>query len=629
MCGIFGIFTHSPNHPPPRRQLEASARYIAHRGPDHTGIHSAPGVGLVHARLSLVDPSPRSHQPLWDVSRRYCLIYNGEVYNYRELRRHLEGRGIAFQTSGDTEVVLQSLIHYGRAQALDQFDGMFALALYDAQEDTLCLARDRFGIKPLFLNVLSTSFLFSSEVPAFRPWTPIEPDFLTVSGYVHGFHGGPMGGGTFYRDVKQVPPGALLTLSRGGQVHEDTFSSLSDLWDPPYHEELRRCKPVQVADRLEECLIKSVERQLAADAPIGALCSGGVDSALILAVACRLRKGIEVFHADVLGSQSEHGAAVAVARHLRLDLRTVAISDIDFIEHMPEVMMHYGQPYVYHPNSPPFLLVSHLARQHGVKAVLSGEGADEAFLGYPRLLFDIRKVVGITKTPLALWRALRSSTKRGRVPSSTPDHTYAVADLFNRFETVRAREHVGATLFRDLPATTPHKYLLTLQEFGYHLRTLLHRNDTLGMAASIESRFPYLDHALVRLAVNMPYDCKVRPALTVMDRSHYGLVDKWVLRTVASRYLPKALSHRRKRGFLTSVQKRMTVDADLFRDSFVAHLFSMTSAQTRYMCERASRDLQHRLLHLEVWGQLCVWEKGAPSVLAKLREYVRIAPEPV
>ena len=141
MCGIFGIFAHSPNEFPPRHQLEASGRYISHRGPDHIGIHSAPGVGLVHARLSLVDPSPRSHQPLWDSSRRFCLLYNGEIYNHRELRLDLEGQGIRFHTSGDTEVVLQCLIHFGLASALVQLDGMFALALYDAREDTLCLAR--------------------------------------------------------------------------------------------------------------------------------------------------------------------------------------------------------------------------------------------------------------------------------------------------------------------------------------------------------------------------------------------------------------------------------------------------------------------------------------------------------
>ena len=179
---------------------------------------------------------------------------------------------------------------------------------------TLCASLgDRFGIKPLLLHTLGTSFLFSSDVRAFRPWSQMEPDFLTVSGYLHGFHGGPMGGGTFYRNVTQVPPGAVLTLSRGGHLHEDTFYSLPNLWDPSYHEELRHCTSIQVADRFEECLIKSIERQLAADAPIGALCSGGVDSSLILAVASRLRDDIQVFHANVLGSQSEYLAAEAVA----------------------------------------------------------------------------------------------------------------------------------------------------------------------------------------------------------------------------------------------------------------------------------------------------------------------------
>jgi len=628
MCGIFGILQHTSQDIPSHHQLEESGRLIQHRGPDYTGIYSEPGLGLVHTRLSLLDLSPRSHQPFWDRTKRFCLVYNGEVYNFQQLRADLESQGIEFRSSSDTEVVLECLIHYGLEATLPKLEGMFAFALYDQQEQTLSLARDRFGIKPLHFFNGGSSFIFSSEIQAMRPWMTLEPDFLTVSAYLDGVSGGPMKENTFYQNVKKIPPGTFLTIRKGSHPHQQSFYSLGDLWDPEYHQELSRCTATQIADRFEDQLLKSVKMQLVADAPVGGLCSGGVDSSLILAMAARFHSNLAVFHANVVGPNSEYPAAVALAKHLKLDLHAVEVRDQDFIETLPEVMKHYGHPFSYHPNSPPFYMVSHLIRRHQVKAVLSGEGADECYHGYSRLIFNIRQFIGLQETPLALYRYLRKSIKHLLGRYGSPSNTYQIKDLNNRFENIIENEEIRHLVQQKSGGRIHEKYLTSLFEFSYHLRTLLHRNDTLGMAAGIEARFPYLESSLVKLAVNMPYACKVRFSPTTLDKSHYFLMDKWVLRTVAARYLPKELSHRKKMGFATSAQNRLKIKPEFFKSSFISALFRMNPTEINYMIEHADKKLQQKLLHLEIWGQVCLLGESEAKTVTKLKEYTSLTPSP-
>lgn len=626
MCGIFGILYHTSQDIPNQHQLEESARLIQHRGPDFMDIYSAKGVGLVHTRLSLLDLSSLSNQPFWDRTKRYCLVYNGEIYNFQHLRSDLESQGVEFRTSSDTEVVLESLIHYGLEPTLNKLEGMFAFALYDKQEQTLSLARDRFGIKPLHFYDGGHVFLFSSEIQAMRPWISLDPDFLTVSAYLDGFSGGPMREHTFYQNIKKIPPGTFLTVRKYSHPQQQSFYSLADLWDPGYHEELTRCTAAQVADRFEEQLMKSVKMQLVADAPVGGLCSGGIDSSLILAMATRFHPNLAVFHANVLGPNSEYPAAAALARHLKLDLHSVDFHDQDFIETMPEVMKHYGHPFSYHNNSPAFLMVSHLIRRNGVKAVLSGEGADECYIGYPWLIFNIRQFIGLRATPLAFYRYLRKSIKHFLKGNEASHNTYQLGDLNNRFENILENEQIRQRVQQTTPTGSEEKYLTSLYQISYHLRTLLHRNDTLGMAAGIEARFPYLDSSLVKLAVNMPYNCKVRFSLTTSDKAHSFLMDKWVLRTVSERYLPKELSRRKKLGFPISAQKRMKIKPEFFKSSFLSDFFKMGQKEMDHMVEHAGGKLQQKLLHLEVWGMMCILGESEGKTLTKLKEHLTISP---
>jgi asparagine synthase (glutamine-hydrolysing) len=644
MCGIFGVLQHESDRIPDERRVEASAGLMHHRGPDHQEIYLGEGIGLAHTRLSLLDLRPRSNQPFWDGRGRYCLVYNGEIYNYRDLRNELEEQGIEFRTTSDTEVLLECLIHHDVEAVLPRLEGMFAFALYDSHERLLTIARDRFGIKPLFFYDQQDSFIFASEIAAMRPWIRFEADLLSISSYLHGppVQQGPAKGFSFFKHIKTLAPGTLVTVRRGGRARFSRFFSLGDFWNAGEGERLERLKPTQVVDEVEETLLKSVKAQLLADAPVGALCSGGVDSSIVLAMASRFHSDLAIFHADVIGPDSERSAAAALAKHLRLELKTVEVVDRDAVDMMPEVMAHYGHPFTFQPHAVPFLMVSQLARSNGVKAVLTGEGSDECFIGYPSTIVSLQDF--LLRLPLRIYHSLPRLVQlllRGQfrdliseIRTLTPqlDHVYepaayvSVPSLQNRLERELEYDEIRSHIQRITGEPVDYKEMTSMDGMSSILRNLLHRNDCLGMAASIESRFPFLDSRLVKLAVNMPYRYKVRFSPRVLEREHPFLRDKWVLRKVADRYLPAVLSQRKKRGFPTNAHSRMDIPAEFFEKSFVADLFDLDRLAMRYLMEHADRGMKRRLLQLEVWAHVCLHDAPRTEILAKLRNHITVRP---
>lgn len=628
MCGIFGILAHRPTAAVDRPRLDLTACLLEHRGPDHHAVFADDRVGLVHTRLALVDLDARSNQPFWSRSGRHCLVFNGEIYNFRELREELEVDGVAFRTRSDTEVLLESIIHCGLDAMLPRLEGMFAFGLYDAHEGSLTLARDRFGIKPLYVYDQDDAFIFASEVRALQPWIRFEPDMLSISSYLHGF-GGPTSGYSLYKNVTIVPPGTVVVIRPGRRACYRRFWRVQDFWQPEEVARLSALKPRQIVDEVEERLFESVRMQLLADAPVGVLCSGGLDSSVITAMASRIHNNLAIFHANVVGPMSELDAATAVARHLKLDLKAIEVLDQDTIDTLPEVMLHYGHPFTYHPNSVPFLMVSKLVRSHNVKAILSGEGADECYIGYPWLIFDLREfLLGWPANVRTAYQLLRRGfrrmlgDRRADVPDDEPE---AVArGLHNRFEADIDAEEIRADLQRKSGRRPTDQELVTLYQLGYHLRSLLHRNDALGMAASIEARFPFLDASLVRLAANIPYSTKVRFVPTALDKDHYFLRDKWVLRKVAARYLPRSLAQRKKRGFPIQVHQRMRIKPEFFNDSFVGDVFALSPREVDFLFRHANQELRLKLLHLDVWARVCL--NGAPldEVRARLQKCVAL-----
>lgn len=637
MCGIGGVIWHLFDTEPDEVRLGEMARLLRHRGPDGAGIHRQPGIGLVHTRLSLLDLQARSNQPFWDRERRHALVYNGEIYNFIALREELELLGKTFHTTSDTEVLLEALLAWGVEQTVARLEGMFAFGWLDCEQQILVLARDRFGIKPLFVYLDDTQFVFASEIRALRPWITLQADLLSLASFVQGY-GGPTRGFTFFRKVKFLDPGTILILRRGGRPEIRTYSRLVDFVDPVEGERLKSLKPVQLVDALDEALNRSVRSQLIADAPVGALCSGGVDSSVLLAIAARYHPDLAIFHADVVGPMSERSAAARLADHLKLDLRVVEVKDSDLVERIPEAMVHYGHPFYVCSHSIPFLMVSRLVRGHGVKGILTGEGADEAFLGYRFSAPNFRAWFRLS----TWWRWFKQSLARhgpenghiqagltywGPSPHVGLDslHRYAgrrtPMHLLNRFEVMReAMEDRQYLNGNHAPSLDPSLFK-SLDIFHYTLRSLLHRNDSMGMAAGIESRFPFLDSTLVRTAINLPYSCKIHVSPREFHSNHLFYCDKWILRQVADRYLPKELSQREKQPFPVNAydESRLQISPDLLENGHIAELFELTRPDIRFLFEHSWHDLRWRLIQLEVWARVCLVGEGAEQVVPPLR----------
>ncbi|MEY2439042.1 MAG: hypothetical protein QOI34_427, partial [Verrucomicrobiota bacterium] len=460
MCGIFGVIWRQSDRVPEQDRLERTARLLRHRGPDATGVFADQGVGLVHTRLSLLDLSERSNQPLWDKQRRFALLYNGEIYNFQQLRLQLEAEGVEFCTTSDTEVLLEALLKWGAEKTLPKLEGMFAFGLYDRTLGSLLLARDRFGIKPLFIYQTEDTFLFASEIQAMRPWINLEPDFPSISSFLYGFSG-PTKGFSFFRHVKSVEPGAMVTIEKASTPKYSRFFSLPDFVDPDEMDRLEGLSQHEVVNEVDRLLNESVKSQLIADAPVGALCSGGLDSSIIMSIAAQYHNNLAIFHANVVGPISEYPAALRLAQHLKLDLKAIEVHDDDFITEIPEVTERFGHPFYSCPHSLPLMMVCRLVQQAGVKAVLSGEGSDECFLGYAFCAPNIREYAGVRPLLRFIKRWFRDPSGSNGLQYLGPSYVQGgepdgaeglVHALHNRFEVVRDTVEMRDRLGDSLPA---------------------------------------------------------------------------------------------------------------------------------------------------------------------------------
>ncbi|MBP9853808.1 MAG: asparagine synthase (glutamine-hydrolyzing) [Candidatus Omnitrophica bacterium] len=616
MCGIFGFLHHHSDSHPDRNLLNISAKKLTHRGPDHQSIFTNKGLGLVHTRLSLLDLSERSNQPFFSRNKSHCLVYNGEIYNFKEIREDLEKKGITFRTTSDTEVVLEAMLHYGYKEALKKFDGMFSFALYDFSTTTLTLARDRFGMKPLFYYEKDDQFIFASELSALIPWIQPEVNVPSIIFFLQGF-GGPTKGPTFLKHVRISEPGEMITVRKGQKAIFETAITITDLYDKAYTQSLSTLTKKQIIDKADELLFSSVKKQLMADVPVGAFCSGGVDSSVVMAMASRLHNDLAIFHANVLGKCSELDAASLLAKHLKLELKYVDVTDDDFISLIPEIIQHYSHPYAYHPNSVPFYKVSQLVRQNQIKAVLSGEGSDECFIGYPWLIPNTKEnFKKLFRHSLIFSVKQLIDQCRGKILAQERDSD---ADNIQDFLEVQLENiNIQTLLSENNTKEFDKRDMITLNQLNYHLRTLLHRNDCVGMSSSIESRFPFLDLNVVKFAVNLPYQYKVRFSPSYRHDTHEFLVDKWILRSVASRYLPKSLAFRKKIGFPTNAQSRMKIPLEFFDNAAVSDLLNLSKKEFSNFYTHASHNVKMKLMQTEIWAQLFIHQVPIDSLKNKL-----------
>ncbi|MBC7984881.1 MAG: asparagine synthase (glutamine-hydrolyzing), partial [Candidatus Obscuribacterales bacterium] len=533
-------------------RLTAMRDSVVHRGPDDAGNFVAGPIGLGHRRLSIIDLGG-GHQPMQTDDGRYVIVYNGEIYNYQELKQELEARGVSFKTSSDTEVILRLHQQIGDA-AVSKLNGIFAYAIWDTVAQRLLLVRDRAGIKPLYVSRNARGIAFASEIKALFKSDIVAPRLNEQRLAEYLVFRQVAGNENLFADVEVLPPGHTVEVVRGQLSTPKCYWSARTTPAPfvgTYQD---------AVETLDATLNRAVARQLMSEVPLGTFCSGGIDSSLTTAIASRhASQAINTFSVgfDEAGyDESEYARTVAKAcgtKHHEL-----RISEHEYAELLPNLIYHHDLPLNF-ANSVHIYAVSKLARQH-VTVVLTGEGADELFGGYPRyyiprLLQLVSSIPAFLRTPLfaLLARApdnrLRKLAHFAQQPlkdillfnCTGTDPTLALSTLGNlatmpleyRESCIKAALDSG-----DDPVTT----LATL-DFQTYLVSILNRQDKMSMATSIEARVPFLDNEVIDFARSLPLHFKQ----TLKHR-------KRVLKDVALRYLPPEIIHRRKSGFGVPLQ---------------------------------------------------------------------------
>ncbi len=548
---------------------------LVHRGPDDEGIwcDETMGVGLGQRRLSIVDLSPQGHQPMLSASGRYVLSYNGEIYNHAELRTELDHTGLApaWRGHSDTEVLLACLEVWGIDVTLRRAVGMFALSLWDRETQTLTLARDRMGEKPLYYGELGGRVLFGSELKALQAvaGAHLHIERAALSDFMrYGYVPAPR---TIYRDLHKLPAGHWLQLRQisDAAAAPQPFWSLDHPAIGQLRAELANATDQTLIDRVEQRLTEAVRLQMSADVPLGAFLSGGVDSSAVVALMqlqSERRTRTFTIGFDQPGF-NEAPFALEVARHLRTEHTELYVTAHDAQELIPGLPQIYDEPFA-DSSQIPTTLVSRLTRRH-VTVALSGDGGDELFAGYPRygLTADLWRRTRYVPLPLRRWlaAALKSGSAQAwdrlltRLPISR-------RDLFNGRRMLRMAHLVDAATLGDMYVRLMSQWqpedglvlgadggfdhgpwradlaplqAMRLWDTSHYLPDdLLVKVDRAAMSASLEVRTPLLDHRVVELAFALPEHALVRKGTT-----------KWALRQVLYRHVPRALIERPKTGF--------------------------------------------------------------------------------
>lgn len=574
MCGIVG--SYSLHDRIDRNNLELACSLIRHRGPDASNVYCEQGVGLGHQRLSIIDLTDAANQPMGDPTGQVVLVFNGEIYNYRELRAALLSGGHQLHTNSDTEVLLHMYLEHGQ-KCLSLLDGMFAFAIWDRRERTIFIARDRLGIKPLYYRINDDTIAFASEIKALLALgeTPARVDRQALHDYLTFRY--TISPHTMFDGIRKLPPGHSLLFSEKGITVER-------YWAPDY----RKTEVLSDEEwivRLRHRLTASVQSHLVSDVPVGVLLSGGLDSSVMAAVMqAGLSNPIKTFSVAFSegGLYDERPFARKVAQHLGTDHHEICISVKEFIEALPSFVWHMDEP-VADPASIPLYYVSQLASRH-VKVVLSGEGSDELlggyafwsqFKGYERLKYfkkipafvresileglnehflRSKKLAGyldMSRYPLSSYGALRPEFQDNVLSEEEKRRLYsdnfAGAQLLqDSVEKVRAAYHeVERFEFLD--------QMLFVSMTQWLPEDLLIKADKMTMAHSIELRVPFLDHHMVEFVAHMPTDLKIKK---IGD----GYSVKYALKKAFADSIPREVIDRQKLGFLVPYAKWFKTD---------------------------------------------------------------------
>lgn len=583
MCGIAGALQPNYSDAEWQQTLLRMGAAIQHRGPDDQGIwwDTKEGVGLAHQRLSILDLSPEGRQPMMSDSGRYIIAYNGEVYNFQELRKELESVQPKWRGHSDTEVILAAVEAWGVEKAVCRFAGMFAFAIWDCKERLLSLVRDRLGIKPLFYGWCKGAFIFGSELKALRAHPSFElainRDALSLF-LRHNYIPEPF---SIYQGIYKLRPGHILCISIDQASRVDSVAS-APYWSAREVVEtgqanLFKGTEIEAVDYLDSLLQEIIQQHMVSDVPLGAFLSGGIDSSTVVALmqvqSNRPVKTFSIGFHETGYNEAEY--AKKVAEHLGTDHTELYVKSEDAIAVIPRLPELYDEPFSDSSQIPTFL-VSELARQY-VTVSLSGDGGDELFAGYSRYALacdiwnKIRWIPGSFQQ--ALGKAISAIppelldkgfawlnpilSKYGRVGSvgdklhkftttlgwDNPDLMYSwLVSHWKEPSTVVLKSHELPTVLTDsrqwasLPDFTHRMMYLDL--VSYLPGDILTKVDRASMAVGLEARVPVLDHRIVEFAWRLPLSMKVKNGQ-----------GKWILRQVLYRYVPKELIERPKMGF--------------------------------------------------------------------------------
>ena len=632
MCGICGIVLSDPNARVNPRVIERMSDAIAHRGPDDDGQYLNGRVGLGFRRLSIIDLSG-GHQPMANEDETVWIAYNGEIFNHAEHRAPLEARGHRFRTRSDTEAIVHLYEEHG-SSCPRELRGMFGFAIWDEKRKALLLARDRSGIKPMFYATTpGGDLIFGSEIKAILGSGMITPEVDDAAVAEYFALGTVSGSRTLFRGVKKLEPGHTLTW-KDGRVAIERY------WSPPAYEPGRVVVRdlAEAADEFWRRFVEAVDITLMSDVPLGVFLSGGLDSSLI--VAAMRERGVSALRTFSVGfaeaEASELPFARIVAKTFETEHHEVSCTADDFFNALPRLTRHRDHPLTFSASIPLFF-VSELAVS-SVKVVLTGEGSDELFAGYgryPRALLNLRaggaldavlpnvargslaKAIGRLGDDYIGSRLKRSFLARASSFEESYLEPFADFDAVHRALILNGRSagaysELGRLIDRDLLAVNPLEAMLRFDQVTY-MEELLAKQDQMSMAASIESRVPFLDHHLIEWAAQLPPDVKLR-----------GGNGKALVRLAAERVLPRSITHTKKRGFLVPLTRWLRDRGqDIFGEYMPESDDSLVSAAyVRRLLEehRGGRDHTARLwrvLAFQVWRQeLLAAPANTPAAVA-------------
>lgn len=612
MCGIVG-FWQRDRGAADVALVEKMVDSMAHRGPDDRGSFVHEGVGLGHTRLSIMDLSERGHQPFVTDDGQGVLVFNGEIYNFRELKEQLVSEGVIFKSTSDTEVLLYALHQWGPQAAVTRLDGIFAFAYWDQRSQSLWLGRDRAGVKPLYWSRRNGTVVFSSEMKALfiHPHVDKQCDAHAIS--THAYFMRLDGDWTPFVGIESVTPGSLIQVTHTTVSTEIYYDLLRDLDVDRILANARRSFDEQLLE-FETLFRGVVERQLMSDAPVAVMCSGGIDSSYVTAIGAEFKKDLTAYVADLSGAGIHEAVkAQAVADKAGIELRRVPIDQERYLDHWPQAIYANDQPIFFHQNVM-WMIVSSVVHADGFKVLLAGEGSDEVFGGYrwQKSTYDMwrerrhqnkwwvdnkinRKLAQWLDPFLAKDKETWSSYPFFRQPieSNLQHSDAAMATLDGLQRRIRHRE-----IFEKLApirSEAERSFLARgVDDYYTHLRTCLASSDKMGMAVAIETRVPFLANEVIDFGYHLNFDAKWT-----------GEEQKYIVRQASLKKIPRDNVYAPKIGFGCS-HDFWSKGANFIRDGLFAEAMKWDRKAQDAVVESLKADTyrMHVYMGIEMWYQL-------------------------